>query len=306
MKLQPATNKSWPAQVLWGLVVSVAVFAVAMAAARLVFFSYEKLAILATASFVSVLAGRYRPEIPYIRFRFSIKNVFALLGVLLMGVSGGLLLTAVSSLRTAMVSRAKKDGSIYEMAVDVISIYAGSTVFYLALGFLPHAQGDLVAGDVGFSIPLLNAALLMAATCYLVGGTLRYLIHRFRGTVRINSLLVEQFAFPLVGYGASFLIAIAFYFAFFRFGTEFGIVLVPVAVLGDLAYRIYQTSLAVKTRQISDASRIHLATVEALATAMMHAGGNQVDPGERLERERAPEQLHPVGDDRRVAAPAAV
>jgi len=103
-----------------------------------------------------------------------------------------------------MVSRAKKDGSIYEIAVDVISIYAGSTVFYLALGFLPHAQGDLVAGDVGFSIPVLNAAILMGATCYLVGGTLRYLIHRFRGTVRINSLLVEQFAFPLVGYGRAF------------------------------------------------------------------------------------------------------
>lgn len=268
MKLPLITKKSWQEQVLWGLVVSVALFGIIMAVARLVFFSYEKLAILAFASFVSALISRYRPEVPYTKFKFSIKDIFALWGVLLIGVSGGLILAAVSSLRHSMVAPAKKDERIYQIAVDVASIYAGSTIFYLALGFLPYTQGPIVAGDLPISLSILNAALLMAATYYLVGCTFKYLIHRFRGTVRVNSLLVEQFAFPLVGYVGSFVIAIVFFATFVRFGTDFGIVLVPIAILADLAYRIHHTGLDVKTRQISDASRIHLATVEALATAI--------------------------------------
>lgn len=57
-------------------------------------------------------------------------------------------------------------------------------------------------------------------------------------------------------------------FLFAYFGKEFGFVLVPMVVLGFIAYRMHVKRLAQKTRQISEASRVHLATVEALATAI--------------------------------------
>lgn len=55
---------------------------------------------------------------------------------------------------------------------------------------------------------------------------------------------------------------------FARFGSEFALVLGPLAAIALVAYRMHLKRLAEKTREISDASRIHLATVEALATAI--------------------------------------
>ncbi|MEP6787535.1 MAG: HD domain-containing phosphohydrolase [Acidobacteriota bacterium] len=55
---------------------------------------------------------------------------------------------------------------------------------------------------------------------------------------------------------------------FAQFGLAFGFVLVPQVVAGIIAYRIHLRRLAQKTKEISEASRVHLATVEALATAI--------------------------------------
>ena len=52
------------------------------------------------------------------------------------------------------------------------------------------------------------------------------------------------------------------------FGVALGFFLAPLAVMTVLAYRIHLHSLAQKTVEISEASRLHLATVEALATAI--------------------------------------
>ena len=268
MKPPLVLGRSWSARVLWVLVVAVAIFAVGMATARSVLFSYERLAILALSCLVSALVSRYSPNVPFTRFKFSTKDIFAFWGVLWIGMSGGLILAAISALRSTMAHRGRRDERSYEAAVDVVSVYAGSTVFYLALGYLPYTQGTLVAGDFGFSSTVVTAAFLLAATHYLVGCVLRYFFHRFEGAVRINSLIVEHFTSPIVGYITSLLFSFLIYFTFLKFGTELGIVLVPIAILGDLAYRVHTARLEQKTKQISDASRIHLAMVEALATAI--------------------------------------
>lgn len=52
------------------------------------------------------------------------------------------------------------------------------------------------------------------------------------------------------------------------FGKEFAFVLAPAVIIAIAGYRLHLKSLAQKTSQISEASRIHLATVEALATAI--------------------------------------
>ncbi len=55
-------------------------------------------------------------------------------------------------------------------------------------------------------------------------------------------------------------------FAFF--GIGFGVGVTTLLLLAGAAYRFHVDLLSQKTRQISEASRIHLATVEALATAI--------------------------------------
>lgn len=52
------------------------------------------------------------------------------------------------------------------------------------------------------------------------------------------------------------------------FGLGLVFLLVPLTIAAIVAYRMHLSQLAVKTKEIMEASRVHLATVEALATAI--------------------------------------
>ncbi len=53
-----------------------------------------------------------------------------------------------------------------------------------------------------------------------------------------------------------------------HFGYGLAFLLLPLTVISVLAYRMHINRLEAKTREITEASRVHLATVEALATAI--------------------------------------
>ena len=58
------------------------------------------------------------------------------------------------------------------------------------------------------------------------------------------------------------------WFLLIQFGAEFGFFLAPLLIFSVIVYRVHVSRLGQKTREISEASRVHLATVEALATAI--------------------------------------
>lgn len=66
----------------------------------------------------------------------------------------------------------------------------------------------------------------------------------------------------------AFVVACALHLEFLHFALFFGLVVLPVAVVAYFAYRVHVARLTQKTREITEASRVHLATVEALATAI--------------------------------------
>lgn len=58
------------------------------------------------------------------------------------------------------------------------------------------------------------------------------------------------------------------WFLLYYFGLELALVMIPCAVAAAFAYRLSLKRLEQKTREMAEASRIHMATVEALATAI--------------------------------------
>ena len=82
-------------------------------------------------------------------------------------------------------------------------------------------------------------------------------------TVRSLSEFVKRRALSFTGAGLVLIV-----FAVLYFGPAFILVIVATGVSGAVAYAVHHRTLEQKTRQISEASRMHLATVEALATAI--------------------------------------
>jgi diguanylate cyclase (GGDEF)-like protein/putative nucleotidyltransferase with HDIG domain len=262
------SNYKWQAKMLWAMMAGAAIVILAGSAFSLLAFRVEKVVVLVVSVFISVLVNRYQAVIPGTRVTFNAKNVFAFWGVIWLGIGGGVFLGASASFTRLMMGEHNRERGLFEGCVDIIATYFSAVTFYLALGFFPSALGSLSAGEFGNVDQTLAAMLSMGVLHFLISASLDYLMQRVGGRGEIKPLMIDKFFRPAIAYSISFSAAVILYFTFVQFGVEFGLVILPLAVVGDLAYRMHCRSLAQKTKEISDASRIHLATVEALATAI--------------------------------------
>ncbi len=253
---------------LWIGVVSTAVVVLAIALIEIVSYSlsFPKMAVVASAIFVSVLVSRYDLQIPGTQLRFSPKDVFAFWGVIWVGVSGGVLLAACAAISIHGLSAPKRKRAASAVAVDVLAIFFSGIAYYLALGYFETDRMVTIAG-LGIPLETALASCFMAVTHFAQRSSLVYLLRNaseFAPTLGPKRLFGE----PAASTAISLVTTIFLFTVFNHFGIEFGLVFIPVAIAGHLSYKIHVARLEHKTRLISESSRIHLATVEALATAI--------------------------------------
>ncbi|HEX6124246.1 MAG TPA: diguanylate cyclase, partial [Pyrinomonadaceae bacterium] len=230
--------------------------------------SLSKVAVVATSVFVSILVSRYQPRIPGTRFKFSPKDIFAFWGVIWIGVSGGVLLGACASLAHHGITGRDRRRLVTDVATDVIAILVAGIAFYLTLGYADPGRRLMIAGELGIPYEIATASCAMALTHFSQRWALDHLFRggASRGTVGVQ--IAQLFLVPAAATASSLIATIFLYVVFNHFGIEFGLVFIPTAIAGHLSYKIHVRRLEQKTRLISEASRIHLATVEALATAI--------------------------------------
>src|SRR5687767_6157778 len=93
-------ENSWQSRILWYSVVSVAgvVVGASLIEVLLLAPSFSHITVLLAALFVSILISRYELRIPGTSVNFSASDIFAFWGVIWLGVSGGVLVSATASL----------------------------------------------------------------------------------------------------------------------------------------------------------------------------------------------------------------
>lgn len=255
---------------LWLTVISVATVAFGFSLVEILLLStsFPKAAVIIASLFVSILVSRYQVRVPGTRLIYSPKDLFAFWGVIWIGVSGGVLLAAAASLAHISVLSSDRRRIISDVATDVIAILFSGIAFYITLGLPDQGRRLLIAGELGIPIEIAIASSVMAVMHFSQRAALAYL---FRGNSyhRPENISVRRlFGIPALATAVSLVATIFLYVVFNHFGIEFGLVFIPIAIAGHLSYKIHARRLEQKTRLISEASRIHLATVEALATAI--------------------------------------
>ena len=257
-------ENSWQSKLLWYSVVIAAGVALVASLIEVTFlsFSLTQLSILSAALFVSVLISRYEVRIPGTSVNFSAGDIFAFWGVIWIGVSGGILLSLTASLARYGVSTRNRQRLASRVATDVLATFFSAVAYYIAFQYF-SSVGDLALGATRIPGPVLVGTCFMVLTHFAQRMALGYLLSSTpSGTGRTFDV---RNAIPSA---ISFVATIFLYVIFNHFGIELGLVLVPVAVAGDLAYKFHLRQVEIQTKLISEASRIHLATVEALATAI--------------------------------------
>ncbi len=223
---------------------------------------------LFVAVFISALVNQHQFTIPQSRITLTAKELTVFWATIWLGVPGGVLLAAAVS--AAQYKIAPKDKRLWLVGgfINVLATFAAGKIFYFILktsaGFNEIALGE---HPLNFGWLILAAVLLMM-THYAFSELMLSLFHKLESDHSISESLRDTFI-PSVGkYSIGFFAAFILHFAFLEFGLYFVFALLPAAVFSHLAYRIHLARFAQKTKEITEASRIHLATVEALATAI--------------------------------------
>lgn len=254
--------------IVWWSSVSIAAGVIGFSAIDAVSFPLSKIMILAVSFFVAALVSKYEVEVPFTSITFQPKTIFAFWGIIWMGIGGGVLLGAAASLAAYGSAISDRRVRLRNVAADTVSTFLAAVSFHMSLSYL--AALDMAPKDEKLLVPteIILASIIMAVVHTLA----RTLIASIYDVVDVSreedGSLQDKLRRPLLANALTLCATIVFFLIFNHFGIEFGLVIVPVAVLGNLAYKIHIRRLEQKTKQITEASRLHLATVEALATAI--------------------------------------
>lgn len=224
--------------------------------------SFSNLSILFSSMFICILGAQYELRVPRTEIEISIGSIIAIWGVLWLGHFPGILLCTVAAL-TSLFREQKTGPGALSKACLTITAFSVATLANFA--YTP-ISADLQRRSSLELYPTAANVVSIAVGSLLVFSFIDLIIRLSTGPLNrryaVNSANRLLGAFPVI------VVTVILCLLFEYFGLAFGLVVVPFAVFAILAYRIHLKRLQQKTAQILEASRVHLATVEALATAI--------------------------------------
>ena len=255
-------------KIYWCAMFCLSIIACGFAIYEIAEFSFVKLLFLGGSLVVSLLINKYQFKFKGTQTVISAKELVIFWGIIWLGVPGAILLAASASLTKFDLAKKSPRQWLFDTYVNIVSTCAAASVFYLTLYYSVGFADNRVAGlqiDKGW---LLFAAGLTAFTHFFLFAFIHSTFLAIEGKYQFWELWKNNFGWTVAAYFVGVTTALLLHFIFLSFGIGFGWIVLPMVVTGHFAYQIHLRRLAQKTREICEASRIHLATVEALATAI--------------------------------------
>ncbi|CAN5467040.1 hypothetical protein BH20ACI1_BH20ACI1_04590 [soil metagenome] len=255
-------------KIYWSVMLCLSVIACGFALYKIAEFSFVEFLFLGGSLVVSSLISKYQFKIKGTQTAISAKELIVFWGTIWLGIPGAILLAAGAALTKFSSAKKSPRQWLFDAFVNTVSACAAATVFYLTLYYSVGFAGNQVAGvqiDTGW---FLAAAGLMAFTHFFLFSIISSTFLSFEGKYYFLELWKNNFGWTVGTYLVGAVAALLLHYIFLSFGLGFGWIVLPIVVTGHFAYQIHLRRLAQKTKEIREASRIHLATVEALATAI--------------------------------------
>lgn len=254
--------------VLFGALLLFTLVSTGFAVASIVELPFSGIIALATAASVSAFIGRFQIRIPGSTGVLPVPVLFAFWGVLWFGEPGGIILAVLSTILNIWPWRKDKTHDL----IEGCSVAASIIISISILTFLFGTTATAVTRISGLTLPIVgliaSGCVVVTAAYVVLNATFLFFFHHLENDRQNPATITAKIREQWVGGILIALSTILICLPFSHFGIEFGLVLAPIAILANIAYSIHTKRLDQKTRQIFDASRIHLATVEALATAI--------------------------------------
>ena len=257
------------ARVYWAGLVSAGALALGWGAYACLSFSVVQWAQLLVLASLVVISGMLPARIPGTKAVVTAGDCFVFLGVIFLGVPAGIVLGALELFTGSLRISRRASTWIAVPACMAVTVYVAGRLFYVALA--AHAgvtRNPVGVGDTLSLEQLVLPLVLMALVQYVVNTALLSVLLGLKSNRSAwhcwrDGYLQSSWTFFAGAFAAGLV-----YVAIMSFGLLYVILSVPVVAATIATYRAYFERFAEKTRETAEVSRLHLATVEALATAI--------------------------------------
>lgn len=262
------SGKNLKTTIYWGILLCLSIFVLGFTAFQIIDFSLRQLGVLGIALVVLAFANQHQIKIPKTSANFSAKELIVFWGIIWLGIPGGVILSAGAVFAQFKIAQRNKFQWLFSLFANICATFASASIFYLTLHDLAGFTTAFVGEEPIASQWLISAAAVMTITHYSLLAVLNTVFLYFESEHSLSELWKVNFSRTTISYVISISGAFLLHYLFLEFGLPFGFVILPMVVISHLAYQIHLKRLEQKTKEISEASRIHLATVEVLATAI--------------------------------------
>ncbi len=217
-----------------------------------------------------VVISSSRPvRIPNSKASVTAGDAFIFLGAIFLGIPAAVVLGAIDLLGSSMRTSKRATSWIAAPAVMSVTVFISSSVFYEMLA----AYATTPREPLGFVEPVELSELLMPLVAmglaqYFLNGVAVATLHALKSRRPVMHLWRENYLWTFWGYLAAAPATLVIYKAILSFGLLYVLLSVPVVWAVYATYKSFFDRVNEKTREAAEMSRIHLATVEALATAI--------------------------------------
>jgi diguanylate cyclase (GGDEF)-like protein/putative nucleotidyltransferase with HDIG domain len=223
---------------------------------------------LAGAAVVSAFVARFQVRLRGASDVLPVANIFAIWGMSWYGLPAGIILGAVTVAFNFWPSRHSDKEGIFSISSGLVSMAVSAAATSLVLGRLLATDYQVSNFGLGGLKILLLSPILFAVVYLALNVTLFVIYHMLKGDSQTpqatRARVFQQSTAGLIVAAGTVAVCLPFLY----FGLGFGLVCAPAVIFANLAYSIHLKRLEQKTREITEASRVHVATVEALATAI--------------------------------------
>ena len=268
MKLIDLSDYNRPAKTYWTVMVIVGASIFVWAVQHCFGLSSIQWAQFAGLFLLVVVAGSNPIRIPNTRSSFTAGDVFIFLGVLFLGIPAAIVIGVVDSFVSCHRTSKRVASWIAAPAMMALTVFVAGQAFYFALAHYAHVSQQPLGLTPMRLEHLLGALALLAMLQYLINGFTISTICALRIQQPILKSWRDGYLWTWWSFLGSAIATAVIYSAVTHLGWAYVLLGVPIIAATFWTYKIYFERVNAKTREAEELSRLHLATVEALATAI--------------------------------------
>lgn len=230
-------------------------------------FTISQAVYLTVTAIVFFVLSQMQIKIPRTKLTFWFREEAVFFAGIWFGTTGAVMLAVITTIASWHFFKTNKKSRVFILASNVFSAFIASNIFYFILGLFGF--NNYFVGDNQIEITyLIFASVILCLSYYFLNCVLAALFFSLTSKYTLFESVKHDLKIRFISYLGGMLLAFCTYLCLASFGISFGLVFIPISAVTYLIYYFQAQTLLQKTKEIREAGRIHLATVEALATAI--------------------------------------